>query len=699
VRTTQIHLDLVGEAFWVKERNGLGLPVGFWPVPPHWVTDTPTVKRRSYHVSWSGWQGEIPDSEMLWLVDPDPANPYGRGSGIARTLTDELETDEYAARHTRMTFLNRARPDLIVWPEPTKNDAGTISEPAAQALAERWRNEHQGFWRAALPFFATRKIGVHEVSQSFQDLQLTELRKYERDMIVQVFGIMPEELGIVRDGALNRAALDSVDFLYKTNLIVPRIDFLCAYLQERVVPEYDERLVVGYQSPVQADRQFQLDSAKAAPYTMTVDEWRRLQGLEPLPDGAGAVFVMPANLVTSPSLMAAPPVLATGHPTVTRAATVEAELLTDLDAMTEAKDADGLAIVQRELDDNPDDLPELSRRVAKRETALRRWLTAQLAALSEDTPLDAFVRALEQGDEEAALAAVPWEAWATGLRPPLFGYLHEAFIIGVRQGAEDAGVRLVREAGQVPWNVVNPQAVLWAREYAGTLITNLTASTREGVLRVVRRVIVEALREGWSAYKTGRVLRQTIGLTAKAAEAVANYAMRLAHSAAGERLSDEAFFARVGRYTEALRRQRALLIARTELAFSSSQGQQRLWQIAVQRGQMSANAVERIWIVAPDGRLCEKCEALDHTTAPLFGAFKDGTTNPPRHPACRCAVGLRVKAARPRAAAGPETATVYVNGAVPNDALAVAAREGLAALARDLAAVEERILVRGRDVE
>ena len=32
----------------------------------------------------------------LAIVHPDPANPYGRGVGVARSLADELETDEYA---------------------------------------------------------------------------------------------------------------------------------------------------------------------------------------------------------------------------------------------------------------------------------------------------------------------------------------------------------------------------------------------------------------------------------------------------------------------------------------------------------------------------------------------------------------------------------------------------------------------------
>ena len=219
LRTTQLHIDIVGESFWIKERNGLGAPVSFWPLPPHWIQATPTPSQRYYTVAFSAWHGDIPDTEILWFCDPDPANPYGRGTGFARALADELETDEFAARHVRMTFVNRARPDMIVWPEETKSDAAVINVENAQRLAERWRAEHQGFWRAALPFFASRKLGVYEFGQNFQELQLTELRKHERDIIIQTFGMPPEELGIIENS--NRATIDASDYLFKKNLIVP----------------------------------------------------------------------------------------------------------------------------------------------------------------------------------------------------------------------------------------------------------------------------------------------------------------------------------------------------------------------------------------------------------------------------------------------------------------------------------------------
>lgn len=294
---TQVHLDLVGEAFWLKERNGAGKPVAYWPLPPDWVISTPTPTRRFFRVSFRAWQGEIPDTEILWMADPDPTNPYGRGSGMARALADELETDEYAAKHTKSWFYNRARPDLVISGE------GIRPEDTAR-LEEDWLRKNQGFWKAFKPYFLSKKVDIQTLSQTFENMQLVDLRKYERDTIIQVYGVPPEILGIIENS--NRSTIDASDYLFARWVVQPRLEFLRAVLQERLVPEFDDRLILDYESPVAEDKEYNLKVAQAAPWSMTVDEWRELQGREPLPDEQGKVYMLPFNLYPSRTLAGQP---------------------------------------------------------------------------------------------------------------------------------------------------------------------------------------------------------------------------------------------------------------------------------------------------------------------------------------------------------------------------------------------------------
>ena len=144
---TQIYLDLTGEAFWLLERNGAGRPVEYWPIPPDWVLDTPTPDKEAFRVSFRGWRGEIPKSEIIWMFEPDPVNPYSRGSGTGRALADELETDEYASKHVKSWFYNRARPDIII-------SADGLTPQDTARLEEDWLRKSQGFWKAYKPYLS-----------------------------------------------------------------------------------------------------------------------------------------------------------------------------------------------------------------------------------------------------------------------------------------------------------------------------------------------------------------------------------------------------------------------------------------------------------------------------------------------------------------------------------------------------------------
>lgn len=291
-KVTALHWDLEGEAFWMKERGPGGVPIRAWPMPPDWVRSTPTPRVRTYRVAFRGWQGEIPETEILWLANPNPSNPYGRGTGLVRALADELETDEYAAKSIRATFLNQSRPDFIVYP---KNNQ-ILSEPERVRLEQSWAQQHEGFWRAVRARIASRELGVYEFGQTdFRRLQMSQLREGARDLIRQVWGVPPEIMGIVEPGA-SRATIQRASYLFARWVLVPRLEMFRALLQERLAPEYDERLIVGYVSPVEDDREFRLEVGRSAPWSLTVDEWRALGDSPTLADGAGERYMVPAGL-------------------------------------------------------------------------------------------------------------------------------------------------------------------------------------------------------------------------------------------------------------------------------------------------------------------------------------------------------------------------------------------------------------------
>jgi hypothetical protein len=74
---------------------------------------------------------------------------------------------------------------------------------------------------------------------------------------------------------------------------------------------------------------------------------------------------------------------------------------------------------------------------------------------------------------------------------------------------------------------------------------------------------------------------------------------------------------------------------------ASNEGQQQLWNQAIEQELIDPNEWEREWIADETERTCEICMGLDGTRAPIDGTFEGGYARPPDpHPSCRCAVGL-----------------------------------------------------------
>lgn len=181
------------------------------------------------------------------------------------------------SKHIKQFFFNRAKPDFMVYPKGEMNNMG---EDQVKALERRWLDNQQGFWRAFRPQFMSREVGIHEFTQNFQHLQMTELRSHSRDTALQTYGIPPEILGVIENS--NRSTIDGAFYAFQKLVIEPRAEFWRSELQQKVIPDYDPRLIIDYDSPVQEDREFTLKAYQAKPSTITVDEWRCLQGLPPV---------------------------------------------------------------------------------------------------------------------------------------------------------------------------------------------------------------------------------------------------------------------------------------------------------------------------------------------------------------------------------------------------------------------------------
>ena len=283
---TQTYLDLVGKVYWLKERNSQGMPVNLYPLNPNWVKRNEAGT--GYWVTLpGGWTGTVPYEDIVMFNDPDPVNPYSEGVGMGNSLDDEIATDEMASRYTKNFFYNSARPDILVYGDMQREDA--------ERLKTDWKNKLQGFKNAYEPYFMPSgdRLNIQELSQSFDDMELVDLRKFERDTMIQVFGIPPEVLGIIENS--NRATIDTADTIMAKYVVIPRLELQRAVLQQRLIPDYDERLVLDYDNPIPEDKEYKKELMKNHQWAFSKNEIRQAAGEEAVEDGD--VYNIPLNSV------------------------------------------------------------------------------------------------------------------------------------------------------------------------------------------------------------------------------------------------------------------------------------------------------------------------------------------------------------------------------------------------------------------
>lgn len=177
------------------------------------------------------------------------------------------------------------------------------------------------------------------------------------------------------------------------------------------------------------------------------------------------------------------------------------------------------------------------------------------------------------------------------------------------------------------FDVANPEAIAWARNQSATLVKAITEETRAAI----RTLISEGISQKVTPRATARLLRAIIGLTDQGTRAVTRRYAELV----GQGVSPWRATQRAEKYAAKLLRSRATTIARTETMRASNEGQQQLWQQALDKGFLPGSA-KKAWIVADP---CPKCAPLSGEQVPVNAEFSVGI-NPPLHPRCRCTMGL-----------------------------------------------------------
>lgn len=293
----QQHFELVGESWTVVvPYPGTTLPQYLWPVRPDRMApiEHPTKFITGYvYLGPEGQRIELPLETVMQIRRPHPADPH-RGIGAVQSILIDLDATRASAEWNAHFLRNNAQPGgIIEVPEG-------LEETEYQQFVTRWDEQHRGPSNAGR--VAILEFGVWKDRQySMRDMQFTELRQVNNEIIREAFRFPKAMLGTVED--VNRANAEANEVIFARNLIRPRLERIKQMLNNDFLPKFGSTgkgLEFDYVNPVPADRELEAKelTAKANAAKALVDA-----GLDR--SGVLAAVGLP-DIATNTQLVAAP---------------------------------------------------------------------------------------------------------------------------------------------------------------------------------------------------------------------------------------------------------------------------------------------------------------------------------------------------------------------------------------------------------
>jgi HK97 family phage portal protein len=251
--SAQQHEELTGEQWWVIARHeNSTIPLELWPVRPDRIEPVPDAEEFLLGYLYRGPSGErvpLGVDDVISLRRPNPLDPY-RGMGVVQTILMDIDATRASAEWNANFFRNSAEPGGVVEVDRRLDD-GEFNE-----FRDRWAEQHRGVSNAHRVAVLENGLKWVDRKYSMRDMQFTELRGVNREIIREAFGFPKPMLGATDD--VNRANAEAAAYVFARWLIQPRLERIREILNTRLLPMYGTTgsgLEFDFCNPVPEDKE------------------------------------------------------------------------------------------------------------------------------------------------------------------------------------------------------------------------------------------------------------------------------------------------------------------------------------------------------------------------------------------------------------------------------------------------------------
>ena len=285
-RSTEIHLNLWGSAFWTLERDAVG-EWQIWPLRPDRVTPLPDERRYLRGFVYQGRSGPVaytPD-EVVWLRYYNPLEEYAGFSPLTPSRLS-VDTGCDGMRFNRNFFRNSAQPDFVMLTDENMTDSEIAD------FYSRWEARYQGSGNAHRPAITNFIKDIKSLGVSHKDMDFIQGLRWSLEEVSRAFGVPKPLLADLERATF--ANINAAERMFWRNTIVPELKFLEEQLTRMLLPrlgypglglEFDLSSIEALQEDEnqRVSREMQLLDRGV----VTINELRQERGMASVPWGDG----------------------------------------------------------------------------------------------------------------------------------------------------------------------------------------------------------------------------------------------------------------------------------------------------------------------------------------------------------------------------------------------------------------------------
>lgn len=292
--TMTAHAVTRGNAYAEIERDGAGRPIALWGIHPSRVTpERAPDKSIVYEVRNPGaGVATIPARDMLHIrgLGGDGLVGYSVVRYARESIGMGLATEKFGGS----LFGNGVRPS------GTLKHPGTLSEEAQERLRKQVTSQVTGEGKWLKLLLLEEGLEFENIGINPDDAQFLETRKFQITEIARWFRVQPHKLMDLERATFSNIEHQGLEFVVDTLtpwLVRWESEIALKLLTPAERIQYYARHVVAALVRGDLHSRYQAYSIGRQWGWLSADDVRELEDMNPLPDGAGAHYLVPLNMI------------------------------------------------------------------------------------------------------------------------------------------------------------------------------------------------------------------------------------------------------------------------------------------------------------------------------------------------------------------------------------------------------------------